>query len=33
MFVKQPLYRGDFVGPLVDLDVRQDQAGFNVEGV
>ena len=32
-FAEQPLCRGDFVGLLVDLNVRQDQAGFDIEGV
>jgi hypothetical protein len=32
-FFEQLLCRGDFVGLLVDLDVRQDQAGFDIESV
>jgi hypothetical protein len=32
-FVKQLLRGGDFVGLFRDINVRQHQAGFGVEGV
>jgi hypothetical protein len=32
-FAEQPLRRRDFVGLLVNLDVRQHQSGFGVEGL
>jgi hypothetical protein len=30
-FTEQLLHGGDLVGLLVDIDMRQDQAGFRVE--
>ena len=32
-FAEQLLRGGDFVGLFLDIDVRQDEAGFDVEGV
>ena len=32
-FAEQPLRGGDLVGFLLDIDVRQDQAGFGIECV
>ena len=32
-FAEQLLRGGDFVGLFLDIDVRQDQTGFDVEGV
>jgi len=32
-FAEQPLGRGDLVGLCLDVDMREDQSGFDVESV